>query len=383
MPREPSFAPVRSAGAVMAIGGALREDHEAVWTRLLQEAGGPGARIAVFATASERPIQAAARTVRLLRRWGARAEAIPIAPCWRGLDWRVAREDPHLAARVAAMDAAYFCGGAQALITEALPPEGPPCKLLQALRALLARGGLLAGTSAGAAVLSDWMFRDALDTLAVLRGRLREGREIGRGLGFVGPQLLIDQHFLQRGRIGRLLPLMAAKGYRWGLGVEEDSAALIRAGAIEVIGARGALLVDLQGAHQDPALHDFNLRGAALSLLADGDRHHLPETLSRPAAARKRHQVPARQGGSSHWPDMLAPQAIAHAMLHLLGGPADELRGHAGRGRGRGFEFRLYKGVDTRGFADCAWGGPGAHSVQRVYLDVQPLPPRAPASALP
>lgn len=361
----------------MAIGGALRPDHAEVWIRLIEEAGGPGARIAVFATASEQPAQAARRMVALLNRWGAQAEAIPLAPRLRGVDWRAAREDASLAARVAGMDAAFFCGGAQALITQALPPEGPPCALLQALRHLQARGGLLVGTSAGAAMLSEWMFRDALDPLAVLRGRLREGREIGRGLGFVGPQLLIDQHFLQRGRIARLLPLMAAKGYRWGLGVDEDSAALIREGRIEVIGAHGALLVDLRDAELDSGRSDFNLRGAALSLLVGGDRHCLPESLSRPAPGR-RPIAPAESGTAMLLPDMLAPQALRRAMLHLLGSARPELRGQARDGRGTDFEFRLYKGADTRAFADH--GGAGAHSVQRVYLDVRPLPQRAAAS---
>ncbi|MFX8223305.1 hypothetical protein ABTL15_21465, partial [Acinetobacter baumannii] len=79
----------------------------------------------------------------------------------------------------------------------------------------------------------------------ILKGQWRERRDFDRGLGFVGPELFVDQHFLRRGRIGRMLPAMRALGYRVGIGVEENSAIVVKGDEIEVIGARGALLVEL------------------------------------------------------------------------------------------------------------------------------------------
>ncbi|WP_204308677.1 hypothetical protein, partial [Citrobacter freundii] len=79
----------------------------------------------------------------------------------------------------------------------------------------------------------------------ILKGRFADGKQIGRGLGFVGPKLFVDQHFLKRGRFGRMIPLMMAKGYKIGLGVDENTAAVIRGDEIEIVGARGALIVDL------------------------------------------------------------------------------------------------------------------------------------------
>ena len=75
--------------------------------------------------------------------------------------------------------------------------------------------------------MSTTMFRDAPDPLMVLKGQLRDGREFDQGLGFVGPDLFVDQHFLKRGRIGRMLPLMVAKGYKLGVGIEENSAIVL------------------------------------------------------------------------------------------------------------------------------------------------------------
>ncbi|MFZ8483275.1 hypothetical protein ACO1NB_13910, partial [Staphylococcus aureus] len=76
------------------------------------------------------------------------------------------------------------------------------------------------------------------------------------------PGLLIDQHFLKRGRIGRMLPALRALGCRRGLGIDENAAVVIRGASVEVIGGSGAVLVDLTDAAADASLPAFNLRGA-------------------------------------------------------------------------------------------------------------------------
>jgi cyanophycinase len=95
---------------------------------------------------------------------------------------------------------------------------------------------------------------------------------VDRGLGLTVPGLFVDQHFLRRGRLGRMLPLMQSRGVALGLGVEEDSAAMLRGHEVEVIGAGGVLFVDLAGSTSDPTLGAFNIAGVRLSYLGDGDR---------------------------------------------------------------------------------------------------------------
>lgn len=75
--------------------------------------------------------------------------------------------------------------------------------------------------------MSATMFRDAPDVLRVLKFGAHESREIDRGLGFVGADLFVDQHFLRRGRLGRMLPVMVQKNYKLGLGVKENCGAVI------------------------------------------------------------------------------------------------------------------------------------------------------------
>jgi cyanophycinase len=370
---------------IVPIGGALRFDHDAVWSRLVALAGGAGARIAVFGTASSHPAEAAAQAVDALRRRGADAVEIPLAP---GPDAAAATRNPRLVETVRGARGVFFCGGAQERLVDVLAPAGAETPLLRAVRDVAARGGLVAGTSAGAAVMSTTMFRDAQDTLSVLKGRLRAGREIDAGLGFVGPELFVDQHFLRRGRIGRMLPLMVARGYQLGLGVDEDSAAIVHAGEVEAIGARGALVVDLRDATPQPVRGAFGLRGARLTYVDRGDRFHLARRELLPSAAKRAGTLvePNAPGFDPYYPharpraDILADNAIVSAMCELLDSADRETVGLAFDPRpapgdphpGLGFEFRLYKAADTRGWFTGAMGGED-YSVADLRLDVRPV----------
>ncbi|RZL35324.1 MAG: cyanophycinase, partial [Rubrivivax sp.] len=278
------------AGTAIVIGGATKSDNDAVWQRIVDEAGGAGARIAVFATASASPERSAGLIVAALNRRGANAEAIPVAPRQTDVDWQANLNDPRLIAKVAASKGVFFSGGAQGFIVDTLQPGGEPTAMLKAIRQVFDDGGVVAGTSAGAAVMSRIMFRDAPDNMQILKGQWRDKREYDQGLGFVMPGLFVDQHFLKRGRIGRMLPAMRALGYTLGLGVEENTAAVVKGSEVEIVGARGALLVDLSDASSDAKLPAFNLRGAQLSYLDRGDRHNLRTGITTPAAHKLRDQ---------------------------------------------------------------------------------------------
>lgn len=380
--------PVQLPGTAIIIGGALKYDHDAVWKRIVDAAGGPGARFAVFATAAANPERSAALIVAALNAQGARAEAIPVAPRLKGVDLQANLNDPALLAKVSAAQGVFFSGGAQELIVDSLQPQAEPTAMLKAIWAVFNRGGVVAGTSAGAAIMSTTMFRDAQDALQVMKGDLRRGKEIDRGLGFVGPNLFIDQHFLKRGRIGRMLPLMQAEGYQLGLGVEENSAALLRGDELEVLGAKGVLLVDLSQASSTPKLAGFNIRNAQLSYLDRGDRHNFTTGLTTVSPQKLAGHVIDDQAADfkpffSKQPfflDILGDTVITNAMSQLLDSPHQELLGLAFDGSGSsgdsradlGFEFRLHKGEGSRGWYSGAFGGED-YTVLRMRLDVQPV----------
>jgi cyanophycinase len=376
------------AGFAVVIGGALTVDNDAVWSRLVQLAGGQGARFVVFATASNNPERSAARIVANLRSHGALAEHVAVAPRIEGIDLEREVENPKWIELVRGACGVYFAGGAQERVVDTLMPGGKVTPLLQAVWDVYRSGGVVAGSSAGAAIMSRTMIRDAEDVMSVLKGTIREGKEISHGLGFVGEQLITDQHFLRRGRIGRLLPVMVKTGYRYGLGVEENTAAIVHQGTIEVVGAGGALFVDLAGAKTDRGAGAFNLRGARLSYLDRGDRMDLGTGTIAPSSAKlvdtkldwtRSDFKPSRESVPYHL-EVLGNWTIVNAMSELVDSSATEIRGLAYDAQPKpgdpqaalGFEFRLYKGDGTVAwFTDVS--GADAYTIGDVYLDVTPV----------
>ncbi|MFG6413664.1 cyanophycinase [Roseateles sp. DC23W] len=372
------------SGTVIVIGGALQPDSDVVWQRIVDEAGGAGARVAVFPTAAYEPERVGAQIVAALERCGAQAEIIPVAPHLADVDLQAALADPALIARVAASQAVFFSGGAQEYIVDTLRPGGRSTAMLDAIRGVLAGGGVIAGTSAGAAVMSRMMFRDAMDNLAVLKGQWREGQEYDSGLGFIESELLIDQHFLKRGRIGRLLPALQRLGWHQGLGVDENAAVVMRGTQLEVIGGSGAVLVDLGAATSDPTLPAFNVSGARLTYLGSGDRHDLATGETTPAARKRQRVDPGAPRPTPpverYFLDMLGDGCLRAALQQLLDGPSGEVFGLACRARPQpddrmpdvGFEFRLRRGPGLVGW--CSGGsGSGDCTVQGAWLDVAPV----------
>ncbi|AUX46957.1 cyanophycinase [Sorangium cellulosum] len=163
----------------------------------------------------------------------------------------------------------FFTGGDQLKITSKL---GGSCAA-DAIVGLYRRGGLVAGTSAGASVMSETMLvGGAGEESAKVRGAVR----MAPGLGLVR-DILVDQHFAQRGRLGRLLGAVAHNPRLLGVGVDEDTAAVIDAGrslrvlgsgAVYVVDGRGISHTNLVEEQEDKVLSLFDVR---LHVLSAGD----------------------------------------------------------------------------------------------------------------
>jgi cyanophycinase len=381
-------APLVPHGYAVPIGGALEYDNVEVWSRLVQLSGGEGSQWVVLATAAGDPVTSSARIIDALERHGATATHLPVAPRLVGVDLEAELHDPRWLKLLRGASGVYFSGGAQERIVDTLLPEGRPTALLEAIHEVLRRGGVVAGSSAGAAIMSATMFRDAGNVMAVMRGELRYGQEIDRGLGFVGTELFVDQHFLRRGRVGRMLPLMVAQGYRYGLGVDEDTAAILQGDEVEVIGRRGVLLVDLAAARSEAVAGAFALRGARLSYLERGDRANLRSGAVIPAAAKRGQpaiepELPEFKPFHGEAPfvlDILADGALVGAMIRVVDGASREAHGLAFEPRedlpeplaALGFEFRLYRAADTRGWYTGA-SGSESYTLENVLLDITPV----------
>lgn len=386
-PRETKVGePVK--GYAVIIGGALKADNDEVWGRMVELSGGKGARWVVFGTASETPDKSGRRAAELLEKRGAVAESLPVAPKLRWVDLDKAVRDPQLLEVVRNANGVFFTGGAQERIVDTFKPGGNNTPMLNVIWDVYRNGGVVAGTSAGAAIMSTMMFRDALSVISVMKGQMREGKEIDNGLGFVGPNLLVDQHFLKRGRFGRMIPLMLAKGYKLGLGIEENSAAIVQGDIVEVIGGKGALLIDLNDVKIDTNIGALNVNGARLTYLDKGDHFDLGLRRIDPAERKRRGQfldpnAPTYKPEYSNDPfyiDMLSDSTISNAMGFLIDSNQKEVRGLSFDPKAPasealadlGFSFRLYKGRDSVGWYSDE-SGSDEYSVANLYLDIAPV----------
>jgi cyanophycinase len=386
LPWDTTDAPIK--GHAVAIGGNLRNDNEEVWGRIVALAGGKGAKFVVFGTASEDPEASAKQAVELLQRRGAVAEALPVAPKFSWVDLNKVVRDTALINKVKAAKGVFFTGGAQERIVDVLMPGGYSTPMLEAIWEVYRKGGVVAGTSAGAAIMSTVMFRDAPSVINIMKGKWADGRQVDRGLGFVGPDLFVDQHFLKRGRFGRMIPLMMAKGYKLGLGVDENTAAVIRPDEVEIVGGRGALVVDLDDIRMDPTLGAFNVMGAKLSYLGHGDRYSLHTRTTLPSAVKLRGQRldPNQADYRPYFSDelfhldMLGDSTVSNSMAYLIDSRLPEVKGlsfdvmpKAGDITAElGFLFRLYKGGGSVGWSTEELGG-AEYTVANIYLDVTPV----------
>ena len=260
--------PDEFGGKLLVIGGA--ESHsedcdDSILERFVALAGGPQARLVVIATASESPDEREKEYVEVFTGLGAQ-EVVPLR--------LESREQANGEEAVAALEHAtgvFFTGGDQHRITTVLGGS----KADRTLHTRLSEGLVLAGTSAGAAMMSSTMILGGHEA-AVSTGSVRTGP----GMEFL-PGVLIDMHFAERGRLNRLLSAIAMFPHELGLGIDENTAILVDGDRFEVLGAGTVTVIDAGQAATVCAPVDTDgpvaLRGVQLHVLPAGYAFDLTE----------------------------------------------------------------------------------------------------------
>lgn len=251
---------------VLAIGGA--EDKlgaTRILRRFVSESGGHDARIVVCATASALGPESFELYDRLFRKLGA-AEVVSARPR--------DRREADKAAFAEAVDHAtgvFFTGGNQMKLSAAIRGT----VFGDAVVAAYEHGVIVGGTSAGASVVSEHMVGYGSP------GVNPKFRMVGQaqGLGLL-PGVIVDQHFGQRERFGRLMNLVASSPDLLGIGLDEDTAILVTDETqVEIIGKGSVFVVDMRTALTDAATargtSPLMISGAAVHFLPNGARFDL------------------------------------------------------------------------------------------------------------
>ena len=217
-------------GTLILMGGAI-EAHNEAFQQFLRLAGArEGAFVVGLTTASAEPAAAARAWTGDFRRAGATNVKIP------HFDRAGDDRDREIATMIKDARAVFLGGGDQVKLVAAL---GGSCTLAE-IKGLFRRGGIVCGTSAGAAALTELtMAGGEIDE----EGNLVE-QYIGPGLGLLGYQTIVDTHFQQRRRLQRLFVVVAQNTELLGLGIDEDTALIVRGHVGEVVGAGGVTFVD-------------------------------------------------------------------------------------------------------------------------------------------
>jgi cyanophycinase len=238
-------------GPLIAIGGA--EDKvgaRAVLREVVQHAGGKNAKIAVFPTASSIPQEMAVTYDGIFRELGAEVRIVRV-------ESRADGDDPRTLGLLEGVTGIFFTGGDQGRIVTMIGGT----ELARTIRRAQRGGVVVAGTSAGASVLCDHMIAQGKKGYAPRRELVM----LAPGLGLTR-RLVIDQHFAQRHRIGRLFSAVAFNPFLIGVGIDEDTAIVLRADKkMEVIG-RGTVTVIDGSKIQHTDIHEAP-RGAPAALL--------------------------------------------------------------------------------------------------------------------
>ena len=246
-------------GTVIIIGGAEDKVRDRViLNRFVSLAGGRDATIVVISTASSLGTEAGERYRQIFSDLGV-ATVRPLHAATRPQ-----ANDDSVALTLRDATGVFLTGGNQLKLASQVGGT----RLADAMVERFRHGAVMAGTSAGASAMSSHMIAFGASG-ATPKHRMAQ---IAAGLGIL-PGVIVDQHFQQRNRLGRLLSLIAANPSLLGLGVDEDTAGVVGPdGVMEVIGRGSITVIDGSESETDA----WEVRGHKPLMISNVVLHSLP-----------------------------------------------------------------------------------------------------------
>lgn len=270
----PSQAGSGERGFIIPIGGAEEKlRNPAILNRFVEICGGlEPARIAIIPTASE--LEDTGRNYeKLFRDLGVRhAMVLPFTT-------RADCEDEKFTDYLERATGIFMTGGNQLRLSTTLGGT----RIAQLIRRRHAQGAHVAGTSAGAAFMSEHMIAGGEEGSTPSPDKVT----LAPGLGLTN-NFIIDQHFRERDRLGRLLTALAYNPFAVGIGLDENTAAFIKPGdSLEVVGSGGITIVDpsdIEHSSMDKAGRGkpVSLIGIRLHILIQGGTFDIASRTARP-----------------------------------------------------------------------------------------------------
>lgn len=222
---------MKPKGTLVAVGGNEDKEKDLKVLRIIAGLPEGGTKtVEVIPTASEIPKEVSQLYIQAFGKIGIGNVHV------MDIQDRSQARDPSLVARIRDCDVVFLTGGDQLRLTSIL--GGSP--VLDAIKQHYWNGGVVAGTSAGAAAQSGTMIFEGAAERSIRKGNV----QMVPGLGLIR-SATIDTHFIQRGRVSRLLEIVASNPGLIGVGLGEDTGIIIREGdEVEAIGTGVVVIVD-------------------------------------------------------------------------------------------------------------------------------------------
>jgi cyanophycinase len=282
-------------GSLVICGGGSTPDD--VMARFVELAGGNKARIVVIPTASESALNYDVDN----RLETFKDEKVAGVTLLHAIS-RDAANDPDLAKPLAEATGVWFTGGRQYRVADTYLDT----TVDKMVHAVLARGGVVGGTSSGAAIMSSIMIRRGFPQV-----------ETGKGFNFL-PGTVIDQHFTQRKRQPRLMDVLTKNPGLFGLGIDENTAVVVQGRRLEVFG-ECEVSACLPAAGDRPAKIETLKPGDVADLVAWSRAAIARVTQRHPAAETNKPEVPRGTlvivGGGA------TPPEATRRFIEAAGGP--------------------------------------------------------------
>lgn len=267
MPKRALPRPPRSSrGTLFIVGGREDKENDSAILRALSQRVNSG-KMVIATLATEYADEAWEQYEQLFRDFGV-AELSHLSIGERDED-----SEPAHSKILEGATAIFFTGGDQLKITTKLGGS----RLIGNIEEMFKRGAIIAGTSAGAAVMGEMMLFSRVNSHLY---KVRDAFQMVPGLGLI-KNAIIDQHFSERGRIRRLLGAVSQNPRMIGIGIDEDTAIVVErgerfqvigSGAVYVADGRELTYTNISEASMDQTMSVFNLK---LHILNQSDGYNL------------------------------------------------------------------------------------------------------------
>ncbi|HPI38422.1 MAG TPA: cyanophycinase [Ignavibacteriaceae bacterium] len=258
----------QSKGHLVIIGGGERTDT--IMKEIITLAGGNDAKVMIIPNASSIPFEVGAEQKEEFQKLGCRNTGFIV------LDSTLVNSD-EVIGKFDTVNCVFFSGGDQSNLTRVLNNS----KLLTRIKEIYNNGGVVSGTSAGAAVMSELMLTGNelinKDSSASFISIQEKNIEIKQGFGFI-TTAIIDQHFIKRKRLNRLISLIIENPSLHGIGIDESTAIIVKPdNTFEVLGENQVIVFDATGAKNINRDVNGNLgaEGIKMHILTSGSKFNL------------------------------------------------------------------------------------------------------------